>query len=714
MYIADAGIVSPLGTGLEATEQALLRNRSAIGPMNLFPLLTAAPPLPVGQVRDSLPRPDLPRSHRLALAAATQAMRRHGKEPDAIVLGTTTGGILTTEELLRQNCCERDKYRYHGLGTIVDILAAEYGCDGPVVTISTACSSGAVAIALACKMLRRGMVRCVLAGGVDSLCRLTYFGFPSLQLVDPERCRPLDRNRHGMAVAEAAGFLLLTSDKPDAPLAEVLGAGLSCDAYHPTTPDPEGRGAARAMEAALANAGLSTADIDYINLHGTGTKDNDLAESRAILSLFPRLPPVSSIKGATGHSLAAAGVVEAVVAIQAVAGDLLPANTGCREPDPELAITPIAEVTEAPVGAVLSNSFGFGGNNCSLVIAETDRFPAPEKHEVFSPLAVHGLSCLSGAGNTEATLERLQNGQAVIGKAAGEVISRGLDPGLIRRLKQLPRMAMSLARQAVEEARPPSMVIMGTGWGALTETHDFLDRLYTTDEQFPSPTDFVGSVHNGPAGQVAIMLGATGANITTSGGDCSFEQALLAAELEVGHGDAALVLGADEFQPRLSPLLEPSLSPNGVPAEGGGALHLSREHTDGSCLVRIPFLQGQADRNSIDALLHTLGGSTGLNRDLVLLLVGIPAAARERGEAQLQRLIDLSQPSVPLVRYRDLTGEFASASALAAVLAASLLEKKKISGGLSGREEFSWQRRPARILVLGLGDKVTAMELSAG
>ncbi|MDP3696347.1 MAG: beta-ketoacyl-[acyl-carrier-protein] synthase family protein, partial [Desulfocapsaceae bacterium] len=391
MYIAGAGIISPLGKGLAATVEALQANSSAIRPLDLFTLLHGEP-LPVGQVRGLDESSSLPRTHRLARIAAIQAMAGGSQPPDAVILGTTTGGILTTEQLLRDNVGDKELYRYHGLNSVAEYIAGETGCRGPALAVSTACSSGAVAIAMALEMLRSGKAKTVLAGGVDSLCRLTYFGFHSLQLVDKKGCRPFDVDRHGMAVAEGAAMLLLTTERPDTPLAELLGAGLSCDAYHPAAPHPEGRGALMAMWAALADAGLEPEDIDYINLHGTGTPENDLVESKAIKTLFVTPPPLSSIKGAMGHSLAASGAIEAVVSAIAVFQNFLPANTGWQNLDPALGLTPLTQPISQPVTAVLSNSFGFGGNNGCLVITKADS-AAPSVHRgVRAGLAVHGRS----------------------------------------------------------------------------------------------------------------------------------------------------------------------------------------------------------------------------------------------------------------------------------------------------------------------------------
>lgn len=712
VYIAGAGIITPLGQGLTATADALRQNRSAIQPINLFAL--QGEHLPVGQV--GLAEPSLPsRTHRLAHIAALQALADCGRPPDAVIIGTTTGGILTTEQQLRDKVADKEAYRYHGLASVAEYLAGEFGCGGPAIAVSTACSSGAVAIALALHMLRRGRAESVLVGGVDSLCRLTYFGFHSLQLVDRKGCRPLDRDRQGMTIAEGAAMLLLTTKKPAAPLAELLGAGLSCDAYHPAAPHPEGRGALAAMRAALADAGLAPADIGYINLHGTGTRENDQAEAKAIKSLFAVPPPLSSIKGATGHSLAASGAIEAVVSALTIGESFLPGNTGCRQPDPALGITPLAEATSQTITAVLSNSFGFGGNNGSLVIARADSFPRPASPEIAGGwLAVHGFSCMTGAGNGAQTMSLLAQGVPVAGMAAQDTLSAKLSPTLVRRLKRLARMTLALAVDAHENSGAEDKtdaVFMGTGWGALSETHDFLNRLTDTGEQFPSPTDFVGSVHNGPAGQAAILLGATGANVTISGGDYSFEQALLTAELLLEEGDRALVLGADEGHPVFSPLFDPSVIPGTPLADGGGALRLSRSNEGATCRVRVPFSQPGRTEGCIDSLLASLGSGRGLKGEYALLMAGIPSAVAAEGERQLAYFLEKSGLQAPVLRYRRFTGEFASASAVAAAMAASFFAAGAVPGGLATGQDIVLGET-GKILVLGLGPCLSAMEFS--
>lgn len=712
MYIARTGIISPLGRGLDETAQALRENRSAIAPLKIFALLHGAP-LPVGQVPDLKSESPLPRTHQLAREAALIAMEGCPHPPDAVILGCTTGGILTTEHLLRESITDKKRYRYHGLSSVAEDIAGICGCTGPAIITSTACSSSAAAIALAVRLLRTGKMETILAGGVDSLSRLTYFGFHSLQLVDQRGCRPLDASRQGTTVAEGAAMLLLTSILPENPLAIILGAGLSCDAYHPAAPHPEGKGAFIAMKSALADAATGPSAVDYINLHGTGTVDNDLAEAKAIHALFPSPPPLSSIKGATGHSLAAAGAIEAVVAGLAVSHGFIPGNTGCRQPDPALGLNPVVNPVESPVRTVLSNSFGFGGNNASLVIGRSDTVSGATASLPNGPLAVHGSACLTGCGLKETTLAQLCTGAPVAGMLATDRLGGNLPPRLIRRLKRLARISLALASSACDDAQAedkPSSVFMGTGWGALSETADFLGRLNESGEQFPSPTDFIGSVHNSSASQIAIFLGATGANITVSGGDYSFEQALLAAnELLDADCGSALLLGADEGHNHLSPLLDPSIAPGSLLADGGGALLVNRDQRQARCLIRLLFYGRNAPPDAPEKLLEAWGGAKRSIDEYAAVFAGIPASMSESGERQVEAFLGSSDRRVPLWRYRNLLGEFASASAVAAVLAAAYLDAGRIPGAIIGDDDILLGSG-SKILVLGTGDYLTAME----
>ncbi len=278
VFIAGIGIISPLGRGYQSTLTALRRGDKGIRPVSLFPVFQTEP-LPVGEISEWIDTETVPRTHMLALLAAREAVAGANEPPDAILLGVASGGMPATETLLKHNVSDPARYHNHGVGSVAGHIARVLGCRGPTLTVSTACSSGSVALAIALEMLKCGKARSVLAGGADALCRMTYYGFHALQLVDIAGARPLDRNRRGMTVGEGAALMLLVaSETPfDGAMGEILGAGLSCDAYHPAAPHPEGLGALQAMQEALRNAGRRG---NRCHEHGRGTRSGKYSVSR--------------------------------------------------------------------------------------------------------------------------------------------------------------------------------------------------------------------------------------------------------------------------------------------------------------------------------------------------------------------------------------------------------------------------------------------------
>lgn len=710
------GIISSLGLGVERHIDFLKQGCSGIKPLNLFSPSTGNA-FPVGEIPNFTQTLSVPRTHELALLAAQEALIKTDIIPDSIILGTTTGGMSVTEELLKKNEKDADRYQYHSTSSVAEFLASVLGCRGLVLTITTACSSGAAAILLAYELLTSGRANCVLAGGADGLCRLTYYGFNSLQLFDPAGARPLDRERKGMTVGEGAAMLLLEAGEssPNSAIAELLGGGLSCDAYHPAAPHPEGEGAFAAMKKALHNSGISPSDITYINLHGTGTKENDLAEAKAIHSLFGKnIPSLSSVKGATGHPLAAAGAIGSVICAAAIREGFIPANTGCIDPDPELNLKPVLTPMEQKVTATLSNSFGFGGNNACLVLADPSVNHEKQKGFRFIEFEVIGSACLTGAGDIDQTLGNLNEGKSCSGTLPLAEISKKLPAREVRRLKRLPRLALALAREAWESSgrsRTPSSIFFGTSWGPLSETYDFLTKLFESNEQFTSPTEFVGSVHNAPTGQTAIMFKATGTNLTTTGGDYSFEQALLAACLTVhDKDDIALVLGADEYHQNLSPLLDKSVRKSPNPSDGGGALLLRRTENPAGIRIRPVFFENSSNQPSIvPLLLGKLRESGEIKTKYGAVFAGLPAGERKNCEKQVKKIISDADFNGPVIDFRKFIGEFGAATAVAAALAVRLVESGKIPGYLTGGPESPLAGKG--ILLLGLGNFITALEV---
>jgi 3-oxoacyl-[acyl-carrier-protein] synthase-1/3-oxoacyl-[acyl-carrier-protein] synthase II len=709
------GIISSLGKGVSKTGEAIQKSLTGIRPLTLFST-SSNQPLPVGEAVGPIEDESLPRTHQLARLAADEAMARSGEAPDAVVMGVTTGGMLTTEALLKKKVRDPKSFCLHATGSVAEDIARRYRCTGPALTVSTACSSGAAAIKIALEMLRSGSAKRVLAGGADSLCRLTYFGFSSLQLVDPDGARPFDQNRQGMSVAEGAAMLLLVANEPHKALAEILGAGLSCDAYHPATPHPRGQGALAAMQSAIEDAGISGADIDYINLHGTGTLDNDISEARAIDTLYEgQKPLMSSVKGAFGHSLAAAGAIEAVVSVISISNSLVPATVGCSRPDPVLKLDPVIQPTQRPVDTVLSNSFGFGGNNAAVVFSVCGKHKSNRTCAKTQPMAILGSACVTGAGDTSQTMKAIAAGKTCAGMLGIREISANLSAGDVRRLKRFPRLALSLAIAAHENSGAgddPSAVFLGTGWGALSETSDFLTRLFETDEQFPSPINFIGSVHNAAAGQIAMRFQATGANITMTGGDYSFEQALMAADLLSNSiDDTFLIIGADESHPQLSRLFDRSASGSAILSDGGGALCLKTGPSASGFTIQPVFFENRENNPEvISSLIQRLEQFQQINDRYGVILAGLPAAGRREGEMQLQNLISLSGFSHPVIDYRKITGEYASASAVAAAMAVQFLQDGKIPEALCRDKPVDLTGQKGA-LIIGTGNFITALEV---
>jgi 3-oxoacyl-[acyl-carrier-protein] synthase II len=399
VVITGIGSINALGNGVDAFASGLRAGRSAIGPLTVLPDLGFKSTL-AAEIRElSLPvgLPPLvvrraSRSSTFALAAAAEALDSAGLDANrtraaAIVLGTTTGGLSRGEENCRRLLTDvRAPVDLAGwletpVAVPADVIAHAFGCLGARTTLSTACSSGAHALIVAADWIRCGRATTVVCGGVDSLCLLTYSGFDSLKAIDPELCRPFDRTRAGLNLGEGAAIFVF-EDLESAlargarPLAEFVSGGMSADAHHPTQPRPDGAGAIQAMRAALAEGGVAPEEIDYVNAHGTGTPHNDAVETRAIKAVLgehARKIPVSSTKSMIGHCLGAAGALEALACVLAVRDGFVPPTVNLREPDPECDLDYVPGAARpAWLRTILSNSYGFGGNNAAVILRAPD------------------------------------------------------------------------------------------------------------------------------------------------------------------------------------------------------------------------------------------------------------------------------------------------------------------------------------------------------
>ena len=383
-------LTTPLGAGVTATLDALRASRSGLRHCDFLDVDLDTYVGRINGLEDMPVRADLAaydcRNNRLAqlgleqdnfIEAVSAARQRYGRERIGVFLGTSTSGILDTELAYRQRDPETGalpkSFNYegsHSCYSVADYVQRVLDLAGPAMVVSTACSSSAKVFATAARMIQAGLCDAAIVGGVDSLCLTTLYGFNSLELLSSRPCRPYDANRNGISIGEAAGFVLL--EKVESEIGQdsvmLLGVGESSDAYHMSTPHPEGAGAQLAIQAALHAAQLVPDDIDYINLHGTGTKSNDAAEDRAVFNVFGGNTPCSSTKGATGHLLGAAGVSEAIISALCIRHGFMPGGLNTEFLDPALNSRYLLQNKPGQVTRVLSNSFGFGGNNCSLVL----------------------------------------------------------------------------------------------------------------------------------------------------------------------------------------------------------------------------------------------------------------------------------------------------------------------------------------------------------
>lgn len=379
--ITGYSLCNCLGLTSQAVIESLAESRSGLGPPPFqLPFDTVC-----GAVQDRLPPLPSEVSNydtaqaRIALhtlrelqAPLDAAIARWGPDRLAIVMATTTGGIATSEaayDTYKHNGGLPASYDFelqHVFSAFAEMLRSIAGTTGPTYVVSTACSSSAKVLASARRLIAADVADAVLVGGVDSLALTTLCGFAGLGVLSPTPCRPFSRERQGMNIGEGGAMLLVEREGDGRAL--LLAVGESMDAHHMSSPHPEGLGAQKAMNAALAEAGLDASDVDFINAHGTGTRLNDAAEASAIAALFGDSVPVASTKGFTGHLLGAAGATEVIFAIIALADGWIPANLGAEPPDPELRIRVNAQRTEQRSRVVMSNSFGFGGSNAAILL----------------------------------------------------------------------------------------------------------------------------------------------------------------------------------------------------------------------------------------------------------------------------------------------------------------------------------------------------------
>nr|MCR5334592.1 beta-ketoacyl-[acyl-carrier-protein] synthase family protein [Bacteroidaceae bacterium] len=517
--IASAGILSAIGNNHQEVCTSLLNRQTGIGKTQY--LRTRHTDLPVGEVKlsnDQMkaqlgldPSQPVSRTTLMGALAVRQAVDESGLTLSGkrvvLICGTTVGGMDLTEEYYSQLLTgEREigLLQYHDCGNSTDHIARILGIECETCTISTACSSSLNSIILGAEMLRSNEADIIIAGGSESLSRFHLNGFNTLMILDREQCRPFDATRAGLNLGEGAGFVVLVREQQcvHKPLGWIGGYCNSCDAFHQTASSDDGQGAYIAMNGALQMAGLKPSDIDYVNAHGTGTPNNDPSESTALRRIFGEsLPPVSSTKSFTGHTTSASGSIESIICLIAMQHRFIPASLGFSQRDPDC-IMPATGTQGVTLDNVLCNSFGFGGNDSSLVISSR-------------PVELHStekqFDCCIVADEVIDNAEQLKDYKDVI------------SPLEARRMGKLQKASTMTAMRALSRAgvKCPDAIITATKYGMLDTSIQFLDDMENNGESLLKPTLFMQSTHNTLGSAIAIRLKCHGYNTTYTQGDNS-------------------------------------------------------------------------------------------------------------------------------------------------------------------------------------------------
>ena len=548
--ITGLGIICAIGNDCQQVLDSLVNKKTGVGMMKN--LQSCHTELPVGEVKLSddelktllgLPVENLySRTTLLGAVAVKQAMADAGLSADmlaekkvVLISGTTVGGMDVTERILTdmrdvlqipytQQPSPVDYVKRHDCGSTTNEIAQICGLDCEVCTISTACSSAINSIIVGCEMLRSGEADIVIAGGSEALSKFHLNGFNTLHILDTEVCRPFDATRVGLNLGEGAAFVVLQKDKVNGK-AYIGGYGNKCDAFHQTASSDDGEGAYLAMREALESSGIDKSQIDYINAHGTGTPNNDPSESVALKRIFgDDIPLVSSTKGFTGHTTSASGSIETVICVLAMQNNFVPVSYGFSHED-EACIHPFeGDDKQHRMDYVICNSFGFGGNDSSLLLMKEAKDWGTTSAKMSEPEIV--------ADVTIDSMEQLADYKEYISPKEG------------RRMGKLMKAATLTSLMALREAgiECPDAIITATANGMLETSEKFLVDMVDNGEETLSPTLFMQSTHNTIGSAIAIRTQCHGYNITYTQGKDSMKWALRDAERLIRMGKAKTVL----------------------------------------------------------------------------------------------------------------------------------------------------------------------------
>ena len=591
IWVTGIGVVSPLAMGAGPTMDALLAGRRAFRPLTLFDahgsrsqIAAEIPALAVEAVAPEGQAEAWSRTDAMAVLAAREALGDLDPErPVDLVLGGTTAGMFETEALLAEMYRDSGARRpldcmfSHPLSATVDRMQDVVAKFRRARTVCSACSSGANALMIAASWLASGQSERVLAGGADGLCRLTYAGFSALAALSADPCRPFDEQRSGLSLGEGAAFLLLESDEAASrrgaePIVELSGWAVGAEAHHITNPESSGETAATLMRAALRRAGVSATEVGYVNAHGTATRLNDSMETAALRLCFGEAldgVAVSSSKGQIGHTLGAAGAIEAAITVMALARGELPPTKGLETVDEQCRLNHVLQARRADVRAALSNSFGFGGSDAVLLFTVPRAFAAsaagPPQQVFVSASGSIGPLGAQGTGGARCYVEE---GSA---PPAGEIpfdAGDHLDLARARRIDRAGRMSASAMKLALDAAGVTAAdlnggqragAVLGAAFGAVDECSAFVHRIYEKGPRFASPAVFPNLLPSSPVAHASIYHRLRGPVFATADLDASCEGAIVTAAELIAAGEADLMLAGGVEQ--LSEIAKKVLGP---------------------------------------------------------------------------------------------------------------------------------------------------------
>ena len=755
IYITGTGVVSAIGLGKAATLEALLTNRSGVGPLRY--LKTAHKEFPVGEVKltdaEMRERLGIPqdavttRTALMGMLALGEALDEARLTPDMLpkvgfISGTTVGGMDMSEQYYLDYLngdAHKEYMSVYDCGSCSEMTAGHFGRFAFATTLATACSSAANAVIQGANMIRCGEADIVVVGGSECITKFHLNGFNSLMILDTEPCRPFDATRHGLNLGEGAAYLVLESAESAkrrgvAPQALLSGYGNACDAYHQTASSPDGEGAYRAMREALALAGLQPSDIDYINAHGTGTPNNDVSESQAMMRLFEgKVPPVSSTKPFTGHTTSASGSIEAVFCILALQHGFLPVNLNWSQPMDD-GIVPVAKPEKKTLKHVLCNAFGFGGNDSSLLLSATAGLRDCETRDDLSVERHCGLDPQSPTRRNDIFI--LSAKQISMQQPLSEEwmdtpikydvpFTRSIDPGFkeyvspieARRMGRILKRALATSKEALKEAGCDTVdaIMTGTGFGCIENTEFFLDALSNEGEQLLKPTYFMQSTHNTISSLVAIQTKNYNYNATYAHKGISFESALHDAWLQfrLGKIGSAMVGCHDEMTETFYRIMKKG-GVMGQDDERCGEVAVSvvlsrhceeRSNPETKPLCRLTglkMLHLPTMNDLMDAVTTMLQSAERSLADVDYILTGI-SGNHENDKAYLAETKTLFGDK-PLLKYKHLFGENFTASGLGFYVAAQCLKVGHVPAECFVDANLVSDKRPTCLLLFNRSD----------